>query len=542
MADSDLLSTKRWLTLLGLSVAMIMAGVLTLSDGSSGASSSSTSSLASAAALETPEASLSTTAVGGTSLHSSHDTVASERTAQNFDSAFLAADERAQSYLTRIGRAVQGKVYVYRDWPLNWLGYLEEHGCVDLSVYCHEKHGGDCQMARQMQSLDAPWTTENQEEATLFVVPALLGFSIAKTPWGKGFGVLRSNGPCSFTKMRQKMLIALRETKFWKARPHLFMSGGWQSIHTMKMLYAEGDRVLVGHFETSPGHASYYAYSDDPSRQVVNKRFSPNSMPNVAILHDPYVGVCGGTAQRLRDAWSHPTADRRIALHFRGQITRKLAYSDRRGFCDDVMENSAQFGEVPGRIICASSDNGRSNVYPKPCREGCSAPNSSAPACLRVLQCNTPNEMVDYCGEVRESKMVLMIHGDTPSSRRLHDAVDFGALPLIRSPGLTQVLGGKESLVRWSDFFLDEETTASVVRTLRAGIHERERSNMLKWSPMISWNLSPRTTAMYILAQAAAAMCGWRGWAEGEDCIGNEGGERARENSIDVLELESVAI
>ena len=96
-----------------------------------------------------------------------------------------------------------------------------------------------------------------------------------------------------------------------------------------------------------------------------------------------------------------------------------------------------------------------------------------------------------------------------------------GGLKWLLSPRLRQTLS---PIVRWDDFLLDAWARASdggavgreldldlngTVRKFQQLADEsecsllRRQDAMMRWLPMLSWNLDPHTTSMHLLAQAA---------------------------------------
>jgi len=143
---------------------------------------------------------------------------------------------------------------------------------------------------------------------------------------------------------------------------------------------------------------------------------------------------------------------------------------------------------------------------------------------------------VGYCEVLCASQRRLIASGDTPSSRQLYEAIELGALPTIVSPLWRETVS---PIVRWEEFTADlvrAEPTGLVVQSrfdvaatasekrlaelmqqeLAIGKEdpcklEQRRAAMMKWLPMLSWRLDPRTTSMHILAQAARQidLLGW---------------------------------
>ena len=151
----------------------------------------------------------------------------------------------ARAHLRQKGASLHGFVYVYDEWPFNWLPMLERNDCIDPITYASTKACGDLRMAAQLLRKSHPWRTNDPSKARLFYVPALLGLSIWTTPFAKMF--TGTNGSCiekrgkrgtngsdgdkvwTFAKLVDTLYDALKKTPFFGKRPHLFVSGSFST-------------------------------------------------------------------------------------------------------------------------------------------------------------------------------------------------------------------------------------------------------------------------------------------------------------------------
>jgi hypothetical protein len=164
---------------------------------------------------------------------------------------------------------------------------------------------------------------------------------------------------------------------------------------------------------------------------------------------------------------------------------------------------------------------------------------SAGGICPRLVPCRSEYSSDAYCDELGRTRFSLMASGDTPSSRRMYDAIEAGVLPVILSPELRETLS---PIVEWdkvllevvdpplerrqndpfhprsfdADHGLEFDLNASLARLQHAADLgdcelERRRHAMLQWLPLISWTLDPYTTSMHMLAQAALRISeqGW---------------------------------
>jgi hypothetical protein len=477
--------------------------------------------------------------------------------------AFEHSRLEARSLLEQIGKDLKGKVYVYRASPFNWLHAFGE--CLDLQKYCALSHAGDCRFAEQMLGPDAPWTTNDPVQAKLFVVPILLGMSTAALTNGMQLPSGRS-GACnssSYIRQLHRVLATLKTTPYWGVKPHLIFTGGWQTLTGCSRLAPINDSWIREHCPHNDVTAARRILIRNPKVIVAHFEMATETKDGLVAVHDPYVSGCDYNGD-WTSAWRSPLIDRSIAYHFRGRIDHpsRDAVIARTRTCAAL-----QRVESSAHLVCISS--GAPRTYP--CSLRPPVCNVTFPACPGEGKCGlsvltpaaakahvrlpdpaaggacpnlaTCSHVVDkrdatgaaadtaYCVEMRNAQRVLAVSGDSPSSRRLYEAMELGALPVVISPRWRETVS---PIVRWEEFATDlvhgdlgaawdvtatasSERIASLLQKelTHVGANgcklEQRRAAMMRWLPMVSWRLDPLTTSMHVLAQAAQQIdaLGW---------------------------------
>ena len=437
-----------------------------------------------------------------------------------FERVRYAATAAAEVRLSALASSIRGRVYVYEEFPFNWLATVELNQCMSLHSYASWKHAGDLHLAREMLNQpDHPWRTRVPETASLFIVPALLGMLDFCTwhPAECQPGVANRSaqeldvrcGPWLYSEMLTALRDALRTSPHLRRGvPHLLMSGGWSA--TVKMSQRDGwgsapwwgfrssDQMILGTFEKSTSFGGQMVVSDPYVYHVPSKLFA-------AIL----------------EAWQTPLATKPIALHFRGSIDSRLAYKDRVSTCQAC--HALDAAAAVGSIICTRAATSEGVAH-----------GQRFPRCLRAdlnrsqTLCTERADSTAFVQEVLQSRFLLTPHGDTPTTQRLYSAMAFGALPVAIAPGVMKSL--ETHIVGWYDFIVDATPSCSpgnsrahgwgcegssqlpadrleselrAVLRLPAAEQEARRHIMLWYLPYVAWTLARRTTAMYVLVQAS---------------------------------------
>ena len=116
--------------------------------------------------------------------------------------------------------------------------------------------------------------------------------------------------------------------------------------------------------------------------------------------------------------------------------------------------------------------------------------------CAELVSCSAPHGRA-FCREIHHARFALAPSGDVPSSGRLFEAMEAGSVPLAISAGLLPTMS---PIVRWNDFMLDVTAPSTaglasnlqrVVNSLSQAELEERRLEMLRWLPLVSWNIDP---------------------------------------------------
>ena len=489
--------------------------------------------------------------------------VSNHHIAHDLHQRFAHAKADARHLLHMLAARVRGKIFVYRGGAFDWTELLRD--CIDFEKYKENSHGGDYYFARTMLAASAPWITHNASEARLFVVPSLLGMSqIVIFPSDvreqeKALDKLKlPNATCTakiYENSLNRLVKALNASEYWGRRPHLFHTGGWQTLWGCGRSHAVNGSTVMRHCPFNVQTAARRRLLRTP--KVIVAHFETREMTGDldAAVSDPYVtSACTGSSEHGIAAYARPSAARPITFMFRGRMLHRpsralVCAALRETVGDGLFLCRAQPGtegifrqlnitlrECPAPAAAATQP---SLSQPPHDVDACvvnltraaaaSGKRAAAPGgvCPQLAGCTSDLSPQGYCDEMSHARFAVQTRGDTPTSRRLYDAIELGALPTSLTPHLIENLS---PIVNWSAFVspepvLDHEVITGLSSdtvldraTVEAFAHllqdEVDRSNaaasmnarqdaMLKWLPMLSWRHDPLTTSMHLLAQAA---------------------------------------
>ena len=512
--------------------------------------------------------------------------------------------------LEDIGRSLVGRVFVYREPPFNWLPIFAN--CVDEHAYARGyQYAGDYHFARTMLGAGAPWVTHNASEARLFVVPTLFGLgpdAEVGPPLHSRF--VRTNasdavpghprGQCSESAYEHALMEtvkALKRSEFWGRVPHLFISGGFQTLSGCRRLVVNGGTHKTaeshphGLGSTAPhgnqsnasssSSSSHLGFQRDhcPARGLAGLHAAPRrllfSSPRVVVghfeldydagqrdleglvgVHVPYVANCAHgvplcamagkcePSTEWASRWAqHPLASRPMDFHLRGTgfllnpirlaacAALQRVESGREFVCFEAGVETRQHGNDTSALFHIEGEGDvRIDLPPcddtRPCANRKPGERALGGACPWRVPCRGAFSSDGYCDELLRSRFSLMTSGDTPSSRRLYDALEAGTLSVTLSAGLRATLS---PLVEWDAFMPDALVLASrgvapidihaSAAAMQRLVDEsecalaRRQDAMLKWLPLLSWNYDPHMTSMHVLAQTALQIR-THGWSD----------------------------
>lgn len=270
-----------------------------------------------------------------------------------------------------------------------------------------------------------PWRTSDPTKAWLFVVPAYLGLS--------------HDGECGDHEQNmQDTADMLEKSPHWKlsaGENHIFSAFNWQlNPNELGALKTYAEKGVVGHFEVLRNQTK--------KLQGFNRSFvapyGPISVYERATIGDGYFER-RNPARIVREARAVARKARQetkqYGLFFMGKADNRKAYKTRRiairklppAFPDSVLiqsgdcNPSCKFEQTP-----ASDDDPEElhNELPL-CEEsglwgGCKTPSKNATL---------------YVDLGLHAKYFLIIKGDSPSTSRFYDGIQFGGVPIIISDG-----------------------------------------------------------------------------------------------------------
>lgn len=317
------------------------------------------------------------------------------------------------------------------------------------------------------------WRTMNAKDADLFFVPAYLSLS--------------SLGRCGDHATNLDSLASyLKDSHYFprnKGADHLIAAFQFD--------------LIVGH--------SYFSLATvlkNPSlTNMIVARFENNGRFD-AELSIPY-----GVQRPDLDEAAIPSFDARSrSLFIMGQADCRFAYRERRVALTKLpsaFPDSAII-QTGGPQNCSENLQFNTSTYPPELMIPPLPKCSSLPANARTgcqYSGSTDEEYIDYG---IDSKYFLMIHGDSPSSSRLYDAIHLGAIPFIIADNFTQQAMPFPDELPWQQF---------AVFITQQAFFEDPVTEMQK-----AMNLVKNNQSMFLerLAEVKLAL----DWSVGGDCMG----------------------
>lgn len=132
-----------------------------------------------------------------------------------------------------------------------------------------------------------------------------------------------------------------------------------------------------------------------------------------------------------------------------GQVDHRPAYRFRRCVCEAITHIPDR--HVRALSVCASTSNSSATVFPAKCRGDKDHWPSISNKAPEEVACTMQKSKRKYCDAVRKTRFTLYAAGDTPSSNRLADAIQYGSIPVFLQKNQTAVLPF-QNRVPWQAF------------------------------------------------------------------------------------------
>mmetsp|Transcript_25889 Transcript_25889/g.72218 ORF Transcript_25889/g.72218 Transcript_25889/m.72218 type:complete len:461 (-) Transcript_25889:49-1431(-) len=377
--------------------------------------------------------------------------------------------------------------YVYEGPGTEWLRDCDADEILGSSLL------PDVAMHHQMEK--HPWRTWDPEAASLFFVPAYVSASV------KGHCGDHLENMASTARM-------LNESPYYKKHDgadHIISSFAWYAKPTaLGNLEPHTKQMIVAHFEAL----------DKPEGGSFSGYFSRGS---VTVPYGPFA-VEASDIERANatdfDAREHD-------LFFMGQADCRPAYMDRRMA---IQQLRAAFGDAvliqtPGEVKHEDSD--ACDQLPTELAADIPSCGADGPWSGCAVTRKDHDLYLELGGS---SKFALVLPGDTPSTSRLYDAIQFGSIPIVVSH--EGVFDGERGLfeavampfpddVPWSDFaiFIDEAAfREDPVGQMRAAVKRAKdparREALARARPALDWTAGGQCVATAVLKHVARRFLG----------------------------------
>jgi hypothetical protein len=314
--------------------------------------------------------------------------------------------------------------------------------------------------------LKHPWRTLNASEANLFFVPVY---------WGN----------CGNLEENMKAIAEMLENSIYfqrnKGADHVMSAFAW-SVKPEKLgpLQPLTKNMIIGRFELQSSFGNWTREFVLPYGGVDSRNHQQDANP--FLLTD--------NAQLEWKARKH-------SLFMMGQADSRHAYRERR-IALRKLRNA-----FPDAVLVQTGD---MNFSHWEAQDPLDTPDllEELPMCDdlgSLAGCRrTPASSKDYVGDYiqlgRDSKFVLALHGDTPSSSRVYDAFQFGAVPIFVAPGWVSYAIPFPNEIPWKDFavFVDQDKFIHApVREMRfavaAASEEGRQAKVMNYRPAVDWTM-----------------------------------------------------
>jgi hypothetical protein len=263
----------------------------------------------------------------------------------------------------------------------------------------HWKHGDDVWFAQAALDKGHPWRVHDPKAAEVFVIPALVNiiteFEVYLNPAGKFGGKLSL---CCGDTCGLDLFEAMHE----KLQTLPTFHGDAKKKHVM----------IASHYGAKFFLAKYSTFT---SMSLIS--FEGRDWDGALKHQIPGLYVSANCGPPTTSAVTQ-REDVDPSFHFMGQIDGRAAYVDRRHLCEAI----SLMPGIADKSICASTSPEGRNVFAATCDEGSNA------ACKKERSFGVDGF---YCKSFLSHPFELCVHGDTPTSGRVSEAIDYGSIPLL---------------------------------------------------------------------------------------------------------------
>jgi hypothetical protein len=415
-----------------------------------------------------------TTALASTSFHSRQRWFPSLRTFQQW---LQSRPEPGHLHTeAEVVDAPPARVYVYEGHGTEWLKRCSNY------TFASQNFMPDPALHQAL--LRHPWRTLDASEANLFFVPVY---------WG-GCGNLEENMKATAEMLQQSSYFQRN-----KGADHVLSAFAWSvRPENLGPLQPLTTNMIIGRFELQSSFGNW-------SREFVL----------------PYGGVASRAQHEaspflLSNEVQLEWKSRKHSLFMMGQADSRHAYRERRIALRKLRD------AFPDAVLVQTGD---MNFTHWEAQDPLDTPDllEELPMCsdlgtfagCRRTPASSKDYVDDYIALGRDSKFVLALHGDTPSSSRVYDAFQFGAVPIFVAPGWDSHATPFPDEIPWQDLavFVDQdqfihdpvrETRSAVARASEEG----RRTNIVKYRPAVDWTMPGHCIGTVVLTHIARHFLG----------------------------------
>lgn len=315
--------------------------------------------------------------------------------------------------------------------------------CKNFTQFKYEEdyqHGDDILFNKKIQN--HPWRVKDPEEASVFIIPALLAFGARKKDTYIQCG--SESSPLYYIQtyeLLKTLSSNIVKSKYFKLYPtrHLIVASHWilrwnignkfpKKIHQMMKPITVGSYEVYNHTDLQLKKNFYHVNQQGTAKNYQCSIVTPYVDKSI-FYQNPVPEIDGKIPELSFDHWK----TRKFQFSFIGRFAE--AYFPYK-FRFDLANNLDQLEDLlrqknlgPGdfRYVFAASTNkfkGKTIEWPN-----CNTNASVLKTCV-LDQAKNPDQ---YLKILANSRFGLMLAGDTPSTGRLYDIISSGSIPIILS-------------------------------------------------------------------------------------------------------------